>query len=204
MEDTYKWKFGTGLGLFTLTVGLSIFLIWWGARAMYAHEMYIMQELGFVWILISIPIATIGLILNIIYLVKNYRTHLQKALLGIGIILLNIPTVYWILDKYSDINQRVYLQIYNDSLHDLTRLTLTSDYFEKEIGALKANSSKVFYFYPEYIDKNSAGSPPPSKPVLLTIQSKDHNLTKQIDIPNYEKGHCGNIYIDKNYSLLHR
>lgn len=203
-KDTYYWKSGTGLGIFTLTVGLSIFLLWWGARAMLAHDMYIMEEFGFCWIIISIPIASIGLILNIIFLTKNYKMHLKKALLGIAIILLNIPTAFCILHKVIDINKRTYIQIHNDSLNDLTMLTLKSDYFEKEIGELKANSTKVVYFYPEYIHKNSPESPPPIKPVALLLESKELNITKELAMPYFYEGYCGNIYIDKNYSLLNR
>lgn len=202
MKNNIIFKIGTAIGLLTLTVGLGIFLIWWGARAVFAVDFYKLESYGFIWILISVPLATIGLILSFIYLAKNHKNDFMKSILGIAIILINIPIAYWVLNKQADIENRAYLQINYDGADYMSSVKLEGDYFEKTIGSLKFQDSKVVYYYPEYVNENHRDSYAAIKPIKLKLINKDLNRKIELTLPHINKGECKKINIDKDYKLL--
>ena len=202
LKSNIIFKICTAIGLLTSTVGLGIFLMWWVARAMFVFDFHKLEGYGFIWILISVPLATIGLILNFIYLVKNYKNNFNKSIIGIAIILINIPIAYWILNKQADIENRVYLQINYDGIDYLSSVKLESDYFEKNIGKFKFQDSKIVYYYPEYVNENNRNSYAAIKPIKLKLINEDLNRKIELTLPHINKGECRKIYIDRNYKLL--
>ena len=138
MKNRKIYNIGLFCGLIPLTVGLFIFFTWWTARAFYAVNLYNLEAYGFLWMLISIPIATTGLILLIIFAIRNYPNFTRLSILGLCLILVNIPTAYWVLVKQADLGKRAYIKIYYKSgVDDLSKLKLKSNYFEKDLGELE-------------------------------------------------------------------
>jgi len=201
LKNNITFKIGTFIGILTLTIGLGIFLTWWVARAFFVVDFYTLEGYGFIWIIISVPLATIGFIMNFIYLIKNYKTNFKKSIIGITIILINIPFAYLVLNKQADIENRVYLQINYDGINYLTSIKLESDYFEKNIGDFRSKDSKIIYYYPEYVDKNNRDSYAALKPVKLKLINEDLNQKIELILPHIKKGECRKIYIDNNYKL---
>ena len=171
---------------------------------MFVVDFYKFEGYGFLWILISIPLALIGLFLNLIYLAENCKNDLKKAIIGVAIIQVNIPIAIWVLNKQADIEKRAYLQINYDGIDDLSSVKLGSDYFEKEIGELESQDSKIVYFYPEYVDGNSGDSYPDVKPIRLYLITEGLNHKIELILPRIDKGDCEKIYIDKDFKLLDR
>jgi len=201
MKNKILYEIGLLFGLILLTVGLFIFLTWWSARAFFAIDLNTFEILGFLWILISIPIALIGLLLIIIFLFKNYPNNLKKSILGLLLILINIPVSYWVLDKQSDLDSRAYIKIYYKGIFDLSEVTLKGKNFEKKLGSLDCLTSKVTYFYPKYINGCNDSYPETDTVVLILKKQKNPMLIK-LTLPRIDKGECKKLYIDKEYKLI--
>lgn len=203
MKNRIIYKIGLLCGLIPLTVGLLIFFSWWTARAFYAVDLYNLEGYGFFWTLISIPIATIGLILLIIFAIRNYPNFTRLSILGLCLILVNIPTAYWVLVKQADLRKRAYVKFYYKSgVVDLSQLQLKSNYFEKDIGELESLDSKICSYYPKYINESSGDSYPETEPVTLILKTNNHRQTIELKLPRIDKGQCMKLYIDKEFNLL--
>lgn len=186
-----------------MTVGLFIFFGWWIARAFFAFDLHSFEAYGFLWTLISIPVATIGLILVTIFAIRNYPNFIRQSIIGLCLILVNIPTAYWVLIKQADLEKRAYVKIYYKSgVVDLSEMKLRSNYFEKEIGELECLDSKVFYYYPKYVNERSGDSYPDIEPVTLTVKTQKGDYTIELKLPRIDKGECLKLYIDKEFNLL--
>lgn len=186
-----------------MTVGLFIFFAWWTARAFFAFDLHSFEAYGFLWTLISIPVATIGLVLMTIFAIRNYSKFIRQSIIGLSLILVNIPTAYWVLIKQADLEKRAYVKIYYKSgVVNLSEMKLKSNYFEKDIGELECLDSKVFYYYPKYVNERSGDSYPDVEPVTLTVKTKKSDYTVELKLPRIDKGECLKLYIDKEFNLL--
>ncbi len=203
MKNKITYKIGLLCGIIPLTVGLFIFSAWWIARAFFAIDLKSFEEYGFLWIIISIPIATTGLLLEAIFTIRNYPNFTRQSIFGLSLILLNIPTVYWVLEKQADLENRAYVKIYYKSgVVNLDALKLKSNYFEKGIGELECLDSKVFYYYPKYVYERSGNSYSEIEPVTLTLKTKKYDQIVELRLPRIEKGECLKLYIDKEFNVL--
>jgi hypothetical protein len=203
LKNKIIYKIGLLCGIIPLTVGLFIFYAWWIARAFFAIDLNSFEEYGFLWIIISIPIATIGLFLEAIFAIRNYPNFIQQSIFGLSLILLNIPTADWVLEKQADFEKRAYVKIYYKSgVVDLSELKLKSSYFEKNIGELECLNSKVFYYYPKYINERSGDSYSEIEPITLILKTKKYDQIVELRLPRIEKGECLKLYIDKEFNPL--
>jgi len=197
------FKIGLLCGIVPLMVGLFIFFAWWTARAFFAIELNSFEGYGFLWTLISIPIATIGLLLLTFFAIRNYPNFIRQSILGLSLILINIPTAYWVLAKQADLDNRAYVKIYYKSaIVDLSELKLKGNYFNKYLGELECLDSKVFYYYPKYINERGGDSYPEIEPVTLTLKTKKSDQIVELKLPKIDKGECLKLYIDKEFNLL--
>mgnify|MGYP001324513967 CR=1 FL=1 len=202
MKNKILYKIGLLFGLITLTVGLFIFLAWWAARAFFAIDLNNFEGYGFLWTLISIPIATIGLLLATIFAINNYPNYIRQSIFGISLILVNIPTAYWVLGKQADLDKRAYLKVYNKTKQDNLEITLKGSDFEKKLGTFNDSETLVDYYFPKYIDERGNDSYPTIDSVTLIVKEKfsTHYLT----LPRIDKGQCEKLYIDKEFKLLNK
>jgi hypothetical protein len=203
VKNKILYKIGLLCGLIPLTIGLFIFFAWWTARAFFAFYLNSFEAYGFLWTLISIPVATIGLILMIIFAVKNYSNFIRQSIIGLSLILVNIPTAFWVLVKQADLEKRAYVKIYYKSgVVNLSEMKLKSNYFVKDIGELECLDSKVFYYYPKYVNERSGDSYPDVEPVTLTLKTKKSDYSVKLKLPRIDKGQCLKLYIDGEFNLL--
>jgi hypothetical protein len=136
VKNKILYKISLFCGLVPLTGGLFIFFSWWTARAFFATDLDSFEGYGFMWILFSIFIATIGLFLLTFVLFKNYPNFLKQTLLGLLLVLVNIPTAYCVLEKQADLDTRAYIKIYNKTKQDNVEITLKGSDFEKKLQHL--------------------------------------------------------------------
>ena len=200
VKNKILYKIGLLCGLIPLTVGLFIFFAWWTARAYFAFDLHSFEAYGFLWTIISIPVASIGLLLLTIFLVKNYPNFLSQSILGLLLILVNIPTAYWVLLNQADLETRTYIKIYNKTKQDNVELTLKASDFEKQLGKFSGTETMVNFYYPKYIDERGGSSYPTIDRVTLII--KDKFTTRHLTLPRIDKGDCRKLYIDKEFKLL--
>jgi hypothetical protein len=198
MKSKFLFIVGLFCGILTLTVGILIFISWWIGRAFFAIDLNDLEVLGLLWTLISLLIAGFGLILMIIVFWRNFPKYSKKTLLGILIILLNLPILYGILSLQTEIDKRAYVKIYNHTKHDNVELILKGADFEKRLGIIDDGESLVDFFYPQYIDPLIDDSYPKMMEVVLIV--KTEKSTHRLILPVY-KGECDKLYIDKNFRL---
>jgi len=183
-----------------MTVGLFIFFSWWTARAFFATGLHSFEAYGFLWTLISIPIAVIGLLLLTIFLIKNFQDYWKHAVIGLLIILVNIPVCYWVLNKQAELDKRAYIKFHNKTKKDNLGLTLKASDFEKQLGILNDSETLVDFYYPKYIDERNHESYPTIDSVTLIV--KDGITTRHLTLPRIDKGECTKLYLDKEFKLL--
>jgi hypothetical protein len=193
-------KIGLLCGLIPLTVGLFIFFAWWTARAFFAFDLHSFEAYGFIWTLISIPVASIGLLLLTIFAFKNYPNFLRESILGLFLVLVNIPIANLVLLKEADIETRAYIKIYNKTKQDNVEIKLKASDFEKSLGKFSDTETIVDFYYPKYIDERGGSSYPTIDSVTLIV--KDKFTTRYITLPRIDKGDCRKLYVDKEFKLL--
>jgi hypothetical protein len=170
LKNKNLYKVGLLSGLVPLAVGLFIFFTWWAARAFWAIDLNKFESYGFMWIIISIPVALVGLILLAFFLVRNYPNNIKESIFAFGLILLNIPTAYWVLGKQAAIDERAYIKIYNKTKQDDIELTLKSSDFEIKLGKFSDNETMVDNYSPKYINERGSESYPTIDTVTLIVK----------------------------------
>jgi len=135
-----------------------------------------------------------------IFLIRNYPTHVRRSIFGLIVILINIPTAYWVLGKQTDIDKRAYIKFYNKTKQDNLELTLKASSFEKRLGTLSDKESLVDYYFPKYIYELGNDSYPNIDTVTLIIKEKSR--THYLKLPPIDKGQCEQLYLDKEFKLL--
>jgi len=200
VKNKILYKIGLLCGSIPLTVGLFIFFAWWIARAFFAFDLRSFESYGFLWTLISIPVASIGLLVLTIFAFKNYPNFLRQLLLGLLLVLVNIPTAYLVLLKQGDLETRAYIKIYNKTKQDNVELTLKASDFEKQLGKFSDTETIVDFYYPKYIDERVNSSYPTIDSVTLIVKEKF--TTHYFTLPRIDKGECVKLYIDKEFNLL--
>jgi hypothetical protein len=200
VKNKILYIIGILCGLVPLIVGLFIFFTWWTARSLYAIDLRDFESFGFLWLMTSAFIATCGLIIIGYSLADNYPKYLLNHIWGFIIILINIPTVYLIIEKQSDLETRAYLKIYNKTKQDNVEISLKGSDFEKKLGTFSDNETLVDYYFPKYIDERGNDSYPTIDQVTLIVKGKFK--THYFTLPSIDKGQCSKLYIDKDFKLL--
>ena len=143
-------KISWHIGLIAFIGGWAIFLIWSGGRYIGAWDFENLVIIGFFWMIGFFWLSLIALILLLIYIVIN-RENLHLKMLFTGfIILINIPAVLIILPLQGDIENKVFVQLTNQSGIDNIELKLQGNLKEWKLGYLNHGSSKVFNYDPPY------------------------------------------------------
>ncbi|MGB4774459.1 MAG: hypothetical protein WBP45_04765 [Daejeonella sp.] len=181
-------------GLIPLLGGLTIFLFWWGGKSLYAINLSFLEDLGLGWILISFMVAIIGLIVGIYNLFKFKKLHFKQTLFGMLFIPINIPVLNWILDKQTEIENRTYLKVINNSSKEIT-----IKFFDKEtnkiVGAIRNNQSIVDYYRPIFLGEYGSIPVYDSLKIIVTT----NQTIDTIQLSEFYPGDCRKIYLDKKF-----
>jgi hypothetical protein len=199
LKNKILYRISLLCGLVPLTVGVSIFFVWWIARAFFAVDLADFQFYGFFWIMISAAIGLAGMILMNIVLYKNYPNYRKQGIWGIALILLNIPVLFLVLLQYSSIAEKAYIKIYNNSNSENIELLLKSSTFEKYLGHLEKNKSLVNSFIPYY----PLGQGHESFPIIdtVTLIVKENQKTHYIIMPRVDNNECRILILNNKFQL---
>jgi hypothetical protein len=200
LKNKILFRIGLLSGLVPLTVGVSIFFVWWFARAFFAVDLVDFQFYGFFWIMISTVIGLTGMILLIVVLYKNYPNYRKQGIWGIALILLNIPVLFLVLLQYSSIIEKAYIKIYNNSNSENIELILKSSTFEKNLGHLEKNKSLVNSFIPNY----PFGQGHESIPIIdtVTLIVSENQKTHYIIMPRVDNNECRKLILNNKFQLI--
>jgi len=143
-------------------------------------------------------VAIIGLFLLLFTIGQNYPNFYWKTIASLLLLLCNIPALYMVLEKHSDIGGRVYFKLVNVSQSDIVSFKISASTFKKELENLHIGESTVSNFYPKYLS-DPRGSVPLLDTVTVTITTAN-GVTKSI-FPDLYKGSCAIILIDENFQL---
>ena len=179
--------------------GLLIFTTWWIARVFFAVDIEDFPFYGIIWILISLIIAPVGLILLNLFLARNYPGYRKQVYKAVAIVLSNIPAVILILLQYSTLTDKAYVKIYNNTNSDNIELILKSATFEKSIGNLDKNKSKVVSFIPTYPRGRDHESIPEIDSVTLVI--KENQSIHYVKMPQIDRNECRRLVLDSRFHL---
>jgi len=187
-------------GIAPLSLGFALFLAWWVSRAYFAIDAYRIEQYMYGWFIISVPVAIVGLLFLISYYSKDSSSKIRS--LGVLLlILMNIPSLFFILEKQEEIKKRAYLKISNEGLSDFYDVKIVASDVELKIGDLLRSSSKVVCYQPKDIDTQFDDSNPPLESIRLV--SKSNTLISQYQFARIEKGgYCKLLYLDKEMKLV--
>jgi hypothetical protein len=184
------------LGLIPLAVGLTIFISWWVGKAWFVTTLHGLEGFGLAWILISIPLGVAGLVTGLIYLFRNFKTNFKNGLFALSCVLINIPTVEWVVNMQDKIDQRAYVRIYNNTSFDFASATIQNSRYTENYNSINASDYKTGYFYPNY---DWLDSTPVFEKVILKIETK--GKTKEYNLPDTYRGECLKVYINAGLKI---
>ena len=136
-----------------------------------------------------------------VFLIRNFKDYLIQAVIGLFVILLNIPVCYWILAAQAEVQKRAYIKIHNKTKQDRLLLTHKSSDVEKILGSFDDSETMVYFYYPRYVSEiwNDDSYPAIEPPILIV---KDRFTIHKLTLPRIDKGDCVNLYIDKEFQML--
>lgn len=197
MKKFNFYKIGLSLGLIPI-IGLGLILfIFWFLLTFFAHDIDV-DGIGFLYIMVSIPVVFIGFILTTISIFKNDNKTIIRPIIGVFLITLNAPILIWVLRTHGEISGRSYLKVINNSDINIDNLIIREPDNNKDFGSLGKGNSKVIYFKPDYSSPDGMIFPGIGENyLLLSIDKK----TTHKNLPIIHPGETHKIIIDKNLKL---
>jgi hypothetical protein len=186
------------IGLTAFVGGWLIFITWTASRYFFAFDFFLFEIVGFWWMVVFFWLCLLALGLLFIYILINRKQLHKKMLYSALMILINIPSVLYILDAQSRISNLVFVKLDNQSGKEFEQLVLQGKQKSWEIGDLAKGSSMVFHFDPDFFmaDTRSYATPDTLKLIL-----KHRGKNDTLDFPEVDLGSCESIILDKKLKL---
>jgi hypothetical protein len=187
------------IGILALSISWFVLSIWAGARYFDARKFEIIDSVWVLWVLICFWFCVFGLILLSVYtfyFVKKLRWNV--ILCGV-VLLANVPSIFTISQLKSNIEDKVFVKIKNNTGLDILILKLQNQTNSLEIGNIETGSSKVFNYETShwYNKDRTIQKPENLKLIVQSGQVKD-----TIDFPVLKVGDCKRMILDRNLNLV--
>lgn len=184
-----KWISLTGIVPFV--GGWMIFLTWLVARFQFALNLRSLESIGGLSLVGSFFIAISGLVLFAIYVFSKKVKWRIKYLWVVAVILVNIPSVNFILNKVIAIQELTFVKIENNS-NDQISLRLISK-MRTSFKTVESGSYTVIYYKPTYLDEYSTESE--------RVEMKVNSMTDTLLLPNFYSGRCVTLTLNRNFEI---
>ncbi len=115
------------------------------------------------------------------------------------LILINIPSVFLILDIQKDIENTVFVKLTNQSGLDFSDITLQGKFQNLRIGNINSGSSNVFNYDPPYMTNDARLYQKPDNLFLIVTHS---GTLDTIRFPTLRMRDCKHLTIDKNLKIV--
>lgn len=201
MQDKYRilYKICLLSGILPLIGGWLIFSIWLGARYFYAVDLALLSITGFFWLIICFFVAIVGLILLLFYVIVNARNLHFRMLIAVAVILINIPSVFVILQWTGKEEQRVFIKLLNQSGNNIEQAIIKGKKSEPiMIGGLTKGESKIFSYKPPY---EFMGERVYQLPDSLRLIIFSRQLQDTVRFPTFGRGACEHLIVDKSLKV---
>lgn len=197
MKNKILFQLARFCGMLTLSVGLIIFFSWWAARAFYAVDLDGLEVLGLYWVSISLILALAGLVFISVFCVSNFPKFIKSSLFIYGLILINIPVLYLVLQKQDEISKRVYLKVINETSRDSLDICVSCKGYQQSLGQLNKNEPTINHYLPQYV--GSDYSDRYLDTTYLVVKQK--NIVFHMAMPNFHEGNCETIFIQSDFTI---
>ena len=200
MEVKYKILLSVSwyIGLNAFIGGWTIFLTWLGGRYIGAWDFENFELIGFLWMAGFFWLSIIAIILLLIYVVINRRNLHLKMLLTVIMILVNILAVIIILNLQRDIENKVFVKLYNQTGIDLKEIKLYGNLKTWNIGGINQGSSKVLDYEPPYCIMDARLYQKPDTLNLIITYDKHIDT---LGFPTLRMGECRHLVLDENFKI---
>jgi hypothetical protein len=186
------------IGLTAFVGGWLIFLTWTACRYFFAFDFFLFEIVGFWWMVVFFWLCLLALGLLFIYILINRIQLHKKMLYSALMILINIPSVLYILDAQSRISNMVFVKLHNHSGKECEQLVLRSKHKSWDIGGLDVGSSMVFHYDPDLMTGDGRFY---ATPDTLKLILKHRGKNDTLDFPEVDLGSCESIILDKKLKL---
>jgi len=181
--------------------GWGIFLTWMLGRYLNASDFHDLEMLGFIWMFICFFVAIGGLFLLLIYVLINRKNLTRKVLIVLAVILVNIPSVYIVLEWQEHVDDYQFIKITNHSGVDDLIIEIMNDNKLLELTTLDDSDSEVLN-YSHYDDL--AGHEHYRYDTYKKVVITGSGISKEIPFSELDYGACKQLIIDKDFNLLNK
>jgi hypothetical protein len=183
------------IGLIAFIGGWTIFLTWSGGRYLGARDFEALEIIGFFWMVGFFWLSLIALILLLAYILINRKNlHLKMLFTGL-LILINIPSILFIIPLQGDIENKVFVKLTNQSGLENIELKLHGNLKTWNLGKMNQGSSKVFNYDPPYWNNDARLYQQPDTLNLIVFHNTNIDT---IGFPTLRMGECKQLILDEN------
>jgi hypothetical protein len=186
------------VGLTAFVGGWLIFLTWTACRYLFAFDFDQLELVGFFWMVVFFWLCLLALALLIIYVLIHRKQLHKKMLYSALMILINIPSVLFILDAHSRISNLVFVKLDNHSGKEFEQLMLKGKYKSWKLEGLSKGSTLIFNYDPDFFISDARSY---SEPDSLKLFLQNHGKTDTLDFPKMDFGACHMLVLDKKLKL---
>ena len=186
------------IGLTAFVGGWLIFLTWTACRYFFAFDFFLFEIVGFWWMVVFTWLCLLALGLLFIYFLINRKQLHKKMLYTTFIILINIPSVLFILEAHYRISNLVFVKLDNHSGKEFEQLILQGKYKSWKLGDLSEGSTMIFHYDPDFFIADARSY---SEPDSLKLFLQNHWKIDTLDFPEMDFGACHTLVLDKKLKL---
>ena len=186
------------IGLTAFVGGWVIFLTWTTCRYFFAFDFFLFEIVGFWWMVVFTWLCLLALGLLFFYVLINRKYLHKKMLYSALMILINIPSVLYILDAQSRISNLVFVKLANHSGKEFEQLILQGKCKSWKLGDLSEGSTMIFHYDPDFF--NGDGRSYLTKDSLKLLVHH-HGKTIPLDFPEIDLGSCHTLILDGKLKL---
>jgi hypothetical protein len=186
------------IGLTAFVGGWLIFITWTASRYFFAFDFDQLEVVGFIWILVFFWLCLSALGLLFLYILVNRKQLHKKMLYSALMILINIPSVLYILDAQSRISNLVFVKLHNESGKEFEQLILRGKNKSWKLEGLSQGSTMIFHYDPDFITADPRFY---ATPDTLKLILKHRGKYDTLDFPEVDLGSCESIILDKKLKL---
>ncbi len=187
------------IGLIAFIGGWIIFLTWAAARYFFAVDFEILEIVGFFWLFAFFWLAILAMILLGLFAWINRTFSHRKILIAALILLINIPSVLFVLPLQGQVGNKVFVKLTNQSGISTIELRLHGNLKTWDLGRVNQGSSKIFHYDPPFWNHDARLYQKPDTLELILIH-KERSDT--VGFPTLRMGECKWLILDENLELV--
>lgn len=193
-KKSHWLRFCWNIGRTAFVGGWTIFLSWVISRYFFAEDFFVLALIGFFWLLGFFVVCTFAMFLLGIYVFINRRQLHREVFFTSLMLLINLPSCYFILEWHNQIEKMIFVKVINQSGKGQLKLKLIGPNYSNTLGELDLAESKVFHYVPPFKTADARFYPDSLQCII-----KYGEKTDTIDFPKYSLGTCQTLVIGPSF-----